>query len=149
LTFEADDGAADFDGPGIQIDDIPGDRGGFADAQADGEHERDEVGEVSGDRGVVVGDHGAQLSGLGQRQRFGCGPARLGDGPERNRSQGLLDLCAQPQIPSDSSVNRASSSNFSTRCFSAVRAVTRSTRYRVRSRSIRIGDGGTKLGCSI
>lgn len=28
-------------------------------------------------------------------------------------------------------------------------AVIRSTRYRVRSRSIRIGDGGTKLGCSI
>jgi hypothetical protein len=34
---------------------------------------------------------------------------------ERKRSQGLLDLSAQPQIPSDSSVNRASWSNFSTR----------------------------------
>ena len=43
----------------------------------------------------------------------------------------------------------ASSSSFSTRCFSAVRAATRSTRYRVRSRSRRIGGGGTKLGRSI
>jgi hypothetical protein len=40
----------------------------------------------------------------------------------------------------------ASSSSFSTRCFSAVRASTRSRRYRVRSRRRRIGGGGTKLG---
>ena len=43
----------------------------------------------------------------------------------------------------------ASSSSFSTRCFSAVRAVIRSTRYRVRSRNSRIGAGGTKLARSI
>ena len=43
----------------------------------------------------------------------------------------------------------ASSSSFSTRCFSAVRTATRSDRYRVRSRSTRIGGGGTKLGRSI
>lgn len=39
----------------------------------------------------------------------------------------------------------ASSSSFSARCFSAVRAPTRSIRYRVRSRSRRICGGGTKL----
>ena len=43
----------------------------------------------------------------------------------------------------------ASSSSFSTRFFSAVRVLTRSSRYRVRSRSRRIGTGGTKLGRSI
>ena len=43
----------------------------------------------------------------------------------------------------------ASSSSFSTRAFSADLASTRSTRYRVRSRRIRIGGGGTKLGRSI
>src|SRR6185312_7481382 len=40
----------------------------------------------------------------------------------------------------------ASSSSFSTRCFSAVRTPTRSARYRVTSRNRRISGGGTKLG---
>ena len=40
----------------------------------------------------------------------------------------------------------ASPGSFSTRCFSAVRAATRSARYRVRSRSLRISGGGTKPG---
>jgi hypothetical protein len=40
----------------------------------------------------------------------------------------------------------ASSSSFSTRFFSAVRAATRPARYRVRSRSLRNSGGGTKLG---
>jgi len=40
----------------------------------------------------------------------------------------------------------ASSSSFSTRCFSAVRTPTRSIRYRVTSRNRRISGGGTKLG---
>ena len=43
----------------------------------------------------------------------------------------------------------ASSNSFSTRFFSRPRSPTRSTRYRVRSRSRRIGSGGTKLGRSI
>ncbi len=43
----------------------------------------------------------------------------------------------------------ASSSSFSTRCFSAVRAPIRSTRQRVRSRSSQTGGGGTKLALSI
>ena len=43
----------------------------------------------------------------------------------------------------------ASSRSFSTRFFSAVRTTTRLARYRVRSRSSRIGGGGTKLGRSI
>jgi hypothetical protein len=43
----------------------------------------------------------------------------------------------------------ASSSSFSNRFFSAVRTATRSLRYPVRSRSRRIGGGGTKLGRSI
>ena len=47
------------------------------------------------------------------------------------------------------SLMQASSSSFSTRFFSAVRTPTRSTRYRVRSRSRRMSAGGTKLGRSI
>ncbi len=40
----------------------------------------------------------------------------------------------------------ASSSSFSTRFFSAVRSETSAARYRVRSRSRRIGGGGTNEG---
>ncbi len=40
----------------------------------------------------------------------------------------------------------ASSSSFSTRFFSALASVTSAARYRVRSRSRRIGLGGTRLG---
>jgi hypothetical protein len=47
------------------------------------------------------------------------------------------------------SLMQAPFSSFSTRCFSAVRAPTRSIRYRVRSRNWRSGRGGTKLGRSI
>ena len=47
------------------------------------------------------------------------------------------------------SLMQASSSNFSTRFFSAVRSPTRSIRYRVRSCNWRIGRGGTKLARSI
>ena len=44
------------------------------------------------------------------------------------------------------SLIRASSSSFSTRFFSAVRTATRSTRYRVRSRSRRIGGRRHEAG---
>jgi hypothetical protein len=59
-------------------------------------------------------------------------------------------IIARPETPKMSlattdSLMQASSSSFSTRCFSAVRAVTRSIRYLVTSRSRRI-CGGTKLG---
>ena len=43
----------------------------------------------------------------------------------------------------------ASSSSFSARCFSAVRAPTKSARYLVTSRSRRISTGGRKLGRTI
>jgi hypothetical protein len=60
-------------------------------------------------------------------------------------------IMSRPETPKMSdattdSVIWASSRSFSTRCFSAVRVSTRSRRYRVRSRSRRIGGGGTKLG---
>src|SRR3954454_7830318 len=61
---------------------------------------------------------------------------------------------ARPETPNRSltttdSLISASSSSFSTRCFSAVRTASKSTRYRVRSRSSRIAGGGTKRGRSI
>ncbi len=66
----------------------------------------------------------------------------------------MAAIIARPETPKMSeatteSLIQASSSNFSTRFFSAPRAPTRSTRYRVRSRSRRISWGGTKLGRSI
>ena len=47
------------------------------------------------------------------------------------------------------SLMQASSSSFSTRFFSALRTLTKSTRYRVRSRNRRMSAGGTELGRSI
>ena len=58
------------------------------------------------------------------------------------------DTPKMSETTTDSKIS-ASSSSFSARCFSAVRAVIRSTRYRVRSRSPANGGGGTKLGRSI
>jgi hypothetical protein len=47
------------------------------------------------------------------------------------------------------SLMQASSSSYSNRFFSAVRVLTRSMRLRVKSRSRRMGGGGTRLGRSI
>ena len=63
-------------------------------------------------------------------------------------------IISRPETPNMSeatteSLMQASSSSFSTLFFSAVRTSIRSTRQRVRSRSFRIGRGGTKLGRSI
>lgn len=60
-------------------------------------------------------------------------------------------IMARPDTPKMSlattlSLIWASSSSFSARFFSAVRAPTRSALYRVTSRSCRISGGGTKLG---
>jgi hypothetical protein len=59
-------------------------------------------------------------------------------------------IISRPETPKMSlattdSLIWASSSSFSTRCFSAVRAPTRSIRYRVTSRNRRISGAGTKL----
>jgi len=66
----------------------------------------------------------------------------------------IAAIIARPETPKMSlatteSLMQASSSSFSTRFFSALREPTRSVRYRVRSRSRRIGRGGAKLGRSI
>jgi hypothetical protein len=45
----------DFDGAGLEVDLVPEDSEGFADADAGGEHERDQVGKVSLDRVFVCG----------------------------------------------------------------------------------------------
>ena len=63
-------------------------------------------------------------------------------------------IMSRPDIPKMSLATTdimisESSSSFSTRCFSAVRVVIRSTRYRVRSRSSRNAGGGTNDGRSI
>jgi len=63
-------------------------------------------------------------------------------------------IIARPETPKMSEATTdsliwASSSSFSTRFFSPVRSATNAARYRVRSRSLRIGGGGTKLGRSI
>ena len=61
---------------------------------------------------------------------------------------------SRPETPwmseiTDESFRCPSSSSFSTRCFSAVRAWVRCRRYRVWVRSLRIGPGGTKLAAII
>src|ERR1039458_10214347 len=63
-------------------------------------------------------------------------------------------IMSRPDIPKMSlattdSFSCASSSSFSTRFFSAPWSETKLIRYLVRSRSRRIGIGGTKLGCRI
>jgi hypothetical protein len=67
----------DFDGAGFEVDLVPEDGEGFADADAGGEHEGDEVGEVSLD-GVFVGGQAVVQEGDffgGERSRWvlGCG----------------------------------------------------------------------------
>jgi hypothetical protein len=62
----------------------------------------------------------------------------------------IASSIARPDTPwmseiTDDSFRCPSSSSFSTRCFSAVRAWVRCRRYRVWVRSARIGAGGTKL----
>jgi hypothetical protein len=62
----------------------------------------------------------------------------------------MASSMARPEIPWMSEITLdsfrcASSSSFSTRCFSAVRAWVRCRRYRVWVRSRRISAGGTKL----
>jgi len=56
------DGVGDFDGAGFQVDLGPEDGEGFADADAGGEHERDEAGEI-GLYGVIVGGQASVQQG--------------------------------------------------------------------------------------
>jgi len=79
LTLKPNDGAANLDSSGVQVDSSPRDCGGLADTQARCEHERDELGQVPFDRPVVVGHQRTQLTNFLHSQRHRCCFSRLVD----------------------------------------------------------------------
>ena len=119
--------------PVLHVGDVGGDarRSG----PASGQQERVVVGEPAGERLPQLGDlarasEPRAISRQHLRVAFARRSARPSSPARRPRR------CREATTDS---LIWASSSSFSTRCFSAVRAPTRSTRYRVRSRSSRIG----------
>jgi len=116
-----------------------------------GQHHRQDGGVLFGHEGAVQGffeladlaAHGA-AGELGQRLGV---PFPGGDGLQHGPAGDPVDVgdyAGQLQVR----FNWASSSSFSARCFSAVRAWVRCRRYRVWVRSRRISSGGTKLPAS-
>jgi hypothetical protein len=62
FAFDAGRGVGDFDGAGFEVDLVPEDGDGLADADAGAEHEGDEVGQVGLDGALVGGEARAEES---------------------------------------------------------------------------------------
>jgi hypothetical protein len=56
FAAHAHGGGLHLDQPAVEVDGVPGQSTGFADAQAGGHQEGDEVGQVPGDGPLVVGE---------------------------------------------------------------------------------------------